>query len=140
VAGLVRKANGVLFGTTQLGGVDYLRLLSCGTVFELLPPNLAGGVWKESVILTLDCRTEGAYPDAGLIIVGNRDVLYGTTAGGQNPYGVYPGSVFSLTPPTIAGAPWTTPFEFGASSNGLIDSKGVLYGTTTGSTVYSFTP
>jgi uncharacterized repeat protein (TIGR03803 family) len=78
--GLVVDSTGNLFGTTLDGGNSNSR----GTVFELSPPAQAGGTWNEKSLYDFcsatNC-TDGAQPDAGLILdsAGN---LYGTTSGG----------------------------------------------------------
>jgi hypothetical protein len=74
-------------------------------------------------------------------------VLYGTTEGdGVATFG----TVFELTPPVVPGGAWTESvlynftggFDGGMPLSGLIvDSSGVLYGTTSfPSTVFSLTP
>ena len=82
-------------------------------------------------------NNDGANPSSGLIADHN-GVLYGTAGGGAN----YQGTVFSLTPPSIAADPWTESilYDFASSTNPLgyntpaaslaIDKNGVLYGTT----------
>jgi uncharacterized repeat protein (TIGR03803 family) len=96
-AGVVRGANGSLYGTTSAGGEPGCSYgLGCGVVFKL---DRKG---KETVLYSF-CRqsgcADGASPYAGLIqdAKGN---LYGTTnAGGVNNCGGYAcGTVFKLTP------------------------------------------
>jgi hypothetical protein len=43
IPGLVIDANGVLYGTTALGGTSSECSLGCGTVFSLSPPASPGG-------------------------------------------------------------------------------------------------
>jgi len=83
-AGLVRDAAGNLYGTTQTGG----GAADSGTVFQVTAKG------KETVLYTFHGKTDGRYPQAGLLqdAAGN---LYGTTPeGGTFGYGV----VFELTP------------------------------------------
>ena len=86
-AGVIRDAQGNLYGTTLYGGSGNG---CCGTVFEVT----ADG--KEKVLhsfCTTDCL-DGAYPLAGLAIDAKGN-LYGTaSAGGVNHNGV----VFMITP------------------------------------------
>ena len=81
VAGVVRAANGNIYGTTEYGGA-----YGYGTVFELTPSG------TEKVLWSFGNGTDGAYPLARLVIYkGN---LYGTTVDG----GTYSdGTVFEVT-------------------------------------------
>ena len=85
-AGLVRDANGVLYGTTQRGGTN-----NGGVVFGL---TRTLGVWQEIVLHNFPVGSvDGEIPLAEMILdsVGN---LYGTTYLGVN----YSGVVFELRP------------------------------------------
>jgi uncharacterized repeat protein (TIGR03803 family) len=64
--------EGKLFGAAS-GGV------SPGAIFELTPSTKAG-TWTETTLHTFAGGTDGAYPDGGVIFVG--ESLYGSTAGG----------------------------------------------------------
>jgi uncharacterized repeat protein (TIGR03803 family) len=93
VGGLVRDAQGNLFGTTYRGGLyPNCNGDACGVVFELT----ASGA--ESVLHSFS-GSDGALPDAGLAMdsAGN---LYGTTqAGGASCFGQFTcGVVFKITP------------------------------------------
>jgi uncharacterized repeat protein (TIGR03803 family) len=70
--GLVRVANGALYGTT-LGGGKYDK----GVVFELTP--VKGG-YRERLLHEFRGSPDGAYPSAGLTLL--HGVLYGTTEEG----------------------------------------------------------
>jgi hypothetical protein len=48
-ASLVIGPRGALYGTTANGGVS-VGILTGGTVFELIPPSVAGGQWSETII------------------------------------------------------------------------------------------
>jgi uncharacterized repeat protein (TIGR03803 family) len=100
----------------------------------------AGGRWTETVLHSLN-TTDGAYPEAGLLIdvSGN---LYGTTYGG----GAHnSGTVFELMPQTAGG--WTYCALYSFNSDGkdgfgprgrlLFDDGGNLYGTTIAGGVYN---
>jgi uncharacterized repeat protein (TIGR03803 family) len=142
----------LLYGTTENGGNSNSGCLgsSCGTVFSLTPPAATGDSWTENVLYRFKGGSDGANPEAGLVI-GMSKVLYGTTVVGGSSGN---GTVFSLTPPASPGGPWTEVvlYSFAAGSDGansyapLVSSGGVLYGTTfsggTGNqgTVFSLTP
>jgi len=112
---------------------------------------------SESVLYSFAGGSDGLEPVAGLIVDQN-GVLYGTTRYGGGSGCVQNagcGTVFSLTPPAIAGAVWTEAVLYsflggaeGASPMaGLLAGKsGVLYGTTescgapNAGTVFELTP
>ena len=73
--GLVRAANGALYGTT-LGGGKYDK----GVVFELTPGK---GGYRERLLHEFRGSPDGAYPSAGLTLL--HGVLYGTTQLGGSP-------------------------------------------------------
>jgi len=84
-AGVVMDQAGNLYGTTIGGGCG------CGVVYKLAPQ--AGGKWKYTLLHTF-VGSDGAQPDANLILDGKGN-LYGTTAtGGAGGAGV----AFELTP------------------------------------------
>jgi uncharacterized repeat protein (TIGR03803 family) len=125
--------GGALYGTTYYGGA-----YGYGTVYLLAPPVLAGGAWTEDVLYSFTGASDGSWPNAGLTAATN-GVLYGTTSGTTSSGGGESGgTVYSLTPPIAAGAPWTlavlhsyyvaeSPYP---TSVVLIPSSGVLYGAT----------
>src|ERR1022692_4795865 len=88
-APVVLGPNGVLYGTTSegSGGRNY------GTVFELMPPALAGGTWTENILYSFTGGADGSNPNE--LTLGADGTLYGTTfSGGANGQG----TVFALTP------------------------------------------
>jgi len=116
--GLLRDSSGNLYGTTHGGGSA-----GDGTVFKLSP---------DGTLTTLNNfpnSSDGAFPEAGLIMDGAGN-LYGTTNGG-GAFGL--GTVFKLSP----NGTFTTLHSFnGADGENpigglLMDGSGNLYGTTT---------
>jgi uncharacterized repeat protein (TIGR03803 family) len=87
-AGVVMDKKGNLYGTTVYGGST---LCGCGVVYKLSPSS--NGKWKYTVLHTFT-GSDGAQPDANLIL-DSKGNLYGTTAtGGAGGAGV----AFELTP------------------------------------------
>jgi len=152
-------ANGVLYGTTQYGGI-YNQIFGCsegcGTVYSLTPPTAPGGTWTENVLWSFGATSTDAYFPSYGVTMGPDGVLYGQSAGGPGACG----TVFSLTPPAQPGGSWQEAIVYaftcgadGGSPNSslAIDANGVLYGTgqwgSTGKdcangcgTVYTLTP
>jgi len=153
-SGVVIGANGVLYGTTIVGGTGSCTYGSsksgCGTVYSLTPPATSGGAWTERVLYSFKGGNDGFEPN--VVVVGPGGVLYGTTLeGGASDAG----TVFSLHPPAAAGDAWTetvlytfTGGDDGAGPYGgvVLGPGGALYGTTfaAGSsgkgTVFQLTP
>ncbi len=127
LAGLIRDAQGNLYGTTFAGGhISGCGGSGCGVVFKL---DTAG---QETALYSFKGGADGATPYAGLI----RDAqgnLYGTAGGGHSGNGV----VFKVSQAgketvLYSFCPEGRPCKDGAVPlAGLIwDSKGNLYGTT----------
>jgi|HubBroStandDraft_1064217.scaffolds.fasta_scaffold00451_20 uncharacterized repeat protein (TIGR03803 family) len=123
---LLMGSNGVMYGTTYLGGAH-----GYGTVYQVAPKT--GGGWTQKVLYSFAGGDDGAYPTGGLAILSKNGVLYGTTYGGGSA-GV--GTLFELIP--SAGG-WSEKvlytFQGGADgANPMADltlaSSGSLYGTT----------
>jgi uncharacterized repeat protein (TIGR03803 family) len=128
LAGIVIGPKGAIFGTAYLGGDGF------GTVFELVPPAVAGNPYTETTILTFK-STNGADPSDALLMdsAGN---LYGTTGGAVAGIG---GNVFKLVPPAAQGGAFTayTLYTFSGGADGqaplssvIRDKSGALFGTT----------
>ena len=135
LSALALGPGGVLYGAAQYTNVGTcaVSLNDCGLVFALTPPSSAEVPWSASVLYRFPGGTEGGGPQG--VILGPGGVLYGTTfgyAGGTS------GTVFQLSPPSLASGLWTlanlatfTSNSFLSNPNpGLsIGSGGVLYGT-----------
>ncbi|MGC9951489.1 MAG: choice-of-anchor tandem repeat GloVer-containing protein [Bryobacteraceae bacterium] len=138
-SGLAIGSGGVLYGTTSGGGntsYNCAGAAGCGTVFSLTPPAATGGAWTESTVYEFPAPASpgnASNPAAG-VVVGNGGVLYGTSAGGTS----YQGTLFSVTPPLVAGGDWTGGVLYNFTGSGSAGSPsglamgngGVLYGTT----------
>jgi uncharacterized repeat protein (TIGR03803 family) len=117
--------SGKLYGTTYGGGASNL-----GTIYELAPPTVRGGVWTARTIYSFTGGANGAHPIAGLIADTSGN-LYGTTVDGN-------GTVFKLTSPGTVGGDWTrtTLHVFSGADGGyplaglIFDATGNLYGVT----------
>ena len=84
---MVTDKAGNLYGTTIAGGSG----CDCGVVYKLAPGK--NGEWRYTVLHTF-VGSDGAQPDANLIL-GDKGNLFGTTAaGGSGGYGV----AFELIP------------------------------------------
>ena len=128
----VIDVNGTLYGTTLQGGsYNCGQGQGCGTAVAI---DLRTGA--ETVLHSFGNGSDGWYPRGGLIAVGG--MLYGTTAGGgiAGCGGTGCGTLFSIDPGTGAE---TVLYSFCGQQNcadgahplsGLIDVKGLLYGTT----------
>ncbi len=152
--GLVMDAKGNLYGTTYLGGTPTGGCPggTCGTVFELSPPQHKGDVWKETVLYSFCSQsgcTDGSYP-VDRLIIDKQGNLYGTTnvgglSGGCNTsgFGGYGcGVVFKLTHGK-SGWKESLLYTFNGNSDGgfpyggvTFDKSSNLYGTTNGEGAY----
>jgi uncharacterized repeat protein (TIGR03803 family) len=141
LAGVVADANGVLYGTTEEGGIQPCGHNGCGIVFSLTPPSVAGGAWTEAILHSFGAEEgDGSEPYAG-VILGPNGVLYGATyVGGSNQgatCGEGCGIVYELVPPSSQAGTWTEvilhTFD-GTDGSGpyasLTLANGALYGTT----------
>ena len=119
-AGLLQGRNGVLYGTTQLGGTQ-----AAGTVFTLNPDG-SGYAILQSLSSTLT-NSLTFRRGAGALIQASRDTLYGTVyeGGGSNVYG---GFIFQIG---TNGSGFSTIHTFGTNSADGANPSGslVLAGT-----------
>ena len=123
-AGLV-DVNGTLYGTTAESFIGCNRTGACGTVYSVSSSGTETGLYA------FKRSSDGTRPQASLIDVNG--VLYGT-AGGGGGGSCGCGTVFSVT--TSGQETVLHRFAGGTGSDGaypsagLLDVKGVLYGTT----------
>lgn len=131
LAGLVRDANGNLFGTTPAGGATAGECSAgCGVVFEISPPAGGQGAWTETILHRFGAASgDGAFPAGGLAL-DTQGNLFGTTpAGGSDGLG----TVFELSP---QGGGWVETilhnFKRGDGeapvAGLLLDTDGTLFG------------
>ncbi len=124
---LVQAADGLLYGTTQQGGIA-----NRGTVFSVS----TDGALNTLHFFQQDSNTDGSTPYAPLVVGPDGETLYGTTAFGGNNGG---GTIFSLKAGVL-----TVLHSFDSLSDGdpqasfepvaalIFGADGKLYGTTTG--------
>jgi uncharacterized repeat protein (TIGR03803 family) len=120
--------NGILYGTATAGGAH-----NRGTVFQVVPPPVAGGAWTENILFSFD-GTNGGFPSANVIFdqAGN---LYSTTYEGGGVGTCYLGgcgTVFKLAPPATKGGAWTQTvlhsFPNAGGEDGSRPSGGLIFG------------
>ena len=153
-AGLIWE-GGFLYGTTSSGANIYSTTPDgcgwsngCGSVFKLDP-----ATGKRTTLYKF-CPSSscsgGGHPLGGLVFLGG--AFYGTTEGRGTggPPGEGSGTVFKLTKPVSAGAPWTETAVYSfctlnACTDGagpvaglVADKSGMLYGTTYGGGTNSY--
>ena len=134
LGGLTIDASGNLYGTASVGGGEFN-----GVVFELSPTK--SGSWTETVLYYFVGGSDGYFPEGNLVFDKSGN-LYGTTYGGGTGYcglGASCGTVFELS--KGSGGIWneTIIYNFASLSDGanpkagmIFDSRGNLYGTTSG--------
>jgi uncharacterized repeat protein (TIGR03803 family) len=131
--GLIADSADNLYGATTMSGPA-----KYGTVFELSPP-ASGGAWTFTILYAFQGGADGQY-SIGPLVMDKSGNLYGTTSDeGPNGLGIVGfGTVYEVSPPALAGGPWTktTLHSFqgpdGETPAGglVIDDAGNLYGTT----------
>jgi hypothetical protein len=97
----------VLYGSTQHDGA-----FGSGTIFQLTPPEAAGGAWTLTTLYSFTGTTDGADPEA--LLIGPGGTLYGSAltggvSGCSEPFlPTACGTLFSLAPPQSPGGSWTS--------------------------------
>ncbi len=132
---LARGPDGLFYGVMRtVSGGDP------GAIFQLRPPAAGQTQWQLSVLYqftyTPSATQPGGYPEPNLLIDSHGNIYGGTTAGytvGTN----LPTSLYRLSPPAVAGHPWSMTVLFpqvlnASSINGLTpfyrDVGGSLFG------------
>jgi hypothetical protein len=119
---LILNKDGSLYGVTVVGG-QY----GYGTAYQLIPPQVPGGAWTESILYSFAGPPSDGFGPAALA-AGSGGLLYGpTTAGGSGscaPQGC--GTIFQLTPPSAPGGVWqeTCRTRCGAAGTGHLRRLG----------------
>lgn len=120
---LLVNINGVLTGTTELGGT-----LSDGTAFRLAPPKKKQTAWSETVLHNFGATGDAVGPFTGLVR-GLNGTFYGCASWGKNGFG----AIYSLT-----STAEQVLYNFGDQPNDpsaasvcdvTVDAGGTLYGT-----------
>jgi hypothetical protein len=101
-AGVVLGKNGVLYGTTILGGsatsgspCSAFGASGCGTVFKLTPSTTPGGAWTETILHSFSGQNGDGSQPGPLFWSASTGVLYGPTRGG-GAFGQ--GTIFAVKP------------------------------------------
>jgi hypothetical protein len=120
--------HGAIYGTVSLGGPACAQPnRSCGLVYGLTPPAIAGGAWTEAVLYQFQSFKDGGHPNT---LTFHNGALQGTTFFG----GTGRGTLFQLTPPAGDAKAWTKTVlhDFrkseGIYPQGLLLNGGTLYG------------
>jgi uncharacterized repeat protein (TIGR03803 family) len=143
-AGVTLGKGGVLYGTTEAGGLLGITAGcpwtdGCGTAFKLTQAK-GGKTWTESLLFEFGATPQSGASPGSALIVSATGALYGSTAfGGADSSGfINRGVIFGLAPPASASGPWTetilktmtqSPDFLGEPVGDLTaDSAGALYG------------
>jgi uncharacterized protein (TIGR03437 family) len=138
--GVAMDSSGTLYGTTNSGGPNTCIggiYKGCGVVYSLSPP-AASGAWTETVLTdasTLGFANGGVSSIALTSAPNGATIVYSTAYNSESEAA---GTVFSLSPPAITGAPWVTATIYSFTTNQrpsgslVMGYGGVLYGATSG--------
>ncbi len=147
VGALIMDATGALYGATRYGGK-----FGRGTVYRLTPP--AGGgssaPWTETLLYSFKAELDGWYPEAGLALDANGNLLGTTSTTAKTGTGI----VFKLAKPAPGRTDWieTIIYSFRAEdginpkSPVVADASGAVYGSTSAGglfgngTIFKLTP
>jgi len=136
--GLLFGKNGVIYGTTSIGGYDcpHNSGQGCGTLFSLSPPENDNSLWVESILHDFGYREDGGGPNGDLVFDSNGN-LYGSTLGGGAGR-IHSGIVFRFSPQPDGTFAETILHSFDSGADGglpragvTFDKKGDLCGTAT---------
>ena len=130
-------ANGLFYGTTQLGGA-----FNFGTIFELSPSSRNPGRWIETILYSFKGPPSDGDDAAGPLLIDSAGALYGVTfMGGSATTCLFKadgcGTIFKLAPPAPGQTAWKesilhsfTGAPDGAAPHGLAWDGTTIYGTT----------
>lgn len=136
-ATLTFDKSGNLYAAAGYGGTN-----GTGVIFELSPPQTAGGAWKETVLYNFPAGYTYGKPEypGGRLTFDGAGNLYGTAAGGIGDcFSNGCGTIYQLKRPATTGGAWRLRviYAFGAFAgdatvpvSGFIFRSGVLYGAT----------
>jgi uncharacterized repeat protein (TIGR03803 family) len=136
--------NGVLFGTTQTGGLGSV-MPNSGTVFRLDPPRKHQAMWSQTTLYNFCSQgscSDGKTPLSPRLLLTKSGTLYGTASADAG----NGGTLYSLS---TDGGGFQVLYQFGANGytpvSGVVsDKNGVLYGALRDGdgcgTIYSFDP
>ena len=132
MAGLILSGN-TLYGTAKNGGSG-----GHGTVFKINTDGSGFATIYSFTAYTSGTNSDGATPEAGLVLSGN--TLYGTASVGGGHYSV--GTIFKVNTDgsgftnlyNFSGAPGST--DGARPKAGMVLSGSTLYGTTEGGTIF----
>ncbi|MGA8535179.1 MAG: choice-of-anchor tandem repeat GloVer-containing protein [Candidatus Tumulicola sp.] len=131
--------SALMFGSAPAGGNAHCAAgkgKGCGVIYELTPKVGSSIAYTENVLVTFT-GTNGAVPYASLNSDPSND-LYGTTYYG----GRYEAGTVFVLHPSGSGYTYSIIHNFGKGADGahpfagVVDSNGVLYGTTIGGGTY----
>lgn len=97
VGGVVRGANGELYGMVARGGAN-----NAGAIYRLSPPPAGVAYWTKDILFSF--TGEGGMRPVGELTVGPAGELYGQTSSFENPDNC--GTVFRLAPKANPRQPW----------------------------------
>ena len=135
--GMTLHGKGVLYGTTAAGGGQgglTCGNVGCGTVFQLVPPAVAGGAWTENVLYAFTGLANGRGPTPHVIFDAAGNLYSAASSGGgaectPDPTGC--GVVFELSPPAPGGSTWTETVLHAfpsSASDAAVPSSGLILG------------
>lgn len=150
---LIMGPDRSLYGVTQVGHPGPGNPDGQGTVFRLTPPAAGRTIWTETILHAFGGPGDGLLPK-GTLVMDAGGALYGTTAiggagrlfaAGGGLIAAGDGTVFRLSPPSVAGGQWIETILHSFSGHGsvgenadgvapmdglVLDASGNLYGET----------
>jgi uncharacterized repeat protein (TIGR03803 family) len=134
--------NGIVYGTTQAGGLaGCANNNGCGTVFYLRPPLTVCRTslcpWTETVLYRFAGHADGGNPVGDLVVDQSGNVLGATSGGGSSACSYQPGNACGVAYMLTAGGGESVLYQMPAGSGGTypesgvtVDRSGNLFATT----------